>query len=108
MDWNDLKEFVVVETGLSRDALHIFVGVGGLLLAALVLRRTLASPLPWLAVLIGELANEAHDLITDGYWDEPMWPGSLRDLIVTLAIPTLLLLLARWAPGFFVRRVAED
>ena len=57
MDWYSLKLMVVEHTSLSRDALHIFVGLAGQVLVALAIRRTLAHPGPWLAVLIGELAN---------------------------------------------------
>lgn len=103
MDWYSIKLAVVDLTDLSRDALHIFVGLAGQILVALVIRRSLAHPLPWAAVLIGELANEYYDLASEEYWDKPMWPGSLRDLLVTLAVPTLLLLLTRYAPGLFAR-----
>ena len=102
MSWYDVKLLVVDHTGLSRDALHIFIGLAAQLGVARLTRRTLASPLPWLAVLIGEAANEGYDLLREQWTDRPMWPGSLRDLLVTMAVPTMLLLLARYAPGLFV------
>lgn len=100
-DWYGLKLAVVQATGLSRDLLHVFMGVGAMVLAALVLRRPLSSPLPWAALLIAELANEAYDLHREAWLDRPMWPASIRDLLVTMAIPTALLLLTRLAPGLF-------
>ncbi len=103
MDWYQLKMVALEATGVSRDALHVMVGVGGQVLAALVLRRTLASPLPWLAVLIAELANEWFDLTYEVWRDRPMWPGSVKDVWVTMLVPTLLLLLVRLAPGLFHR-----
>jgi hypothetical protein len=42
-------------TGLSRDALHILFGIGGHLLAATALGRSLAGPLPWFCVLAAEV-----------------------------------------------------
>lgn len=108
MDWYGIKLAVVEGTGLSRDLLHVFVGFGALLLAALALRRPLASPLPWLALLLAEAMNEIYDMHRELWPDRPIWPGSLRDLLVTMAIPTALMLLARHAPGLFVRRGAAE
>lgn len=105
MDWYSIKALMIEQTDLSRDALHIFAGVGGQLLVALLIRRGLGHPLPWLVVLVAELVNEYFDLNEGDVWGErPMWPGSVRDLLVTMAIPTLLLLLARYAPGLFTPR----
>jgi hypothetical protein len=104
MDWYAIKLAVVEQTALSRDALHIFAGVGGQMLVACVVGRGLGHPLPWLAVLAAELVNEYFDLTEGDVWgDTPMWPGTVRDILVTMAIPTLLLLLVRYAPGMFAR-----
>ncbi|HEX8643922.1 MAG TPA: hypothetical protein VF702_08420 [Allosphingosinicella sp.] len=103
MDWYQLKLLLLEATGLSRDALHILFGVAAQLLLAAVLRRSLASPLPWLGVLIAEAANEYHDLTGDSFTEKEIWPDSLADLLVTMAIPSALLLLARYAPSMFVR-----
>ena len=103
MDWYSAKMLVVEQTALSRDALHIFFGLAGQVLVALVIRRSLAHPVPWLAVLLFELANEAYDLAREEWSDRVMWPGSVRDLLVTMAVPTVLLLLTRVAPGLFAR-----
>jgi hypothetical protein len=104
MDWYSLKMLVVGQTDLSRDALHIFFGLAGQILVAALIRRSLAHPVPWLAVLVAELVNEYFDLSEGDVWgDTPMWPGSLRDLLVTMAVPTVLLILTRYAPGLFAR-----
>jgi len=102
MDWYSIKLLVVEQTALSRDALHILFGAAGQILVAFVIRRSLAHPVPWLAVLIGQCANEFYDLAREEWSDRAMWPGSVRDLLVTMAIPTALLLLTRFAPGLFV------
>lgn len=101
MDWYHVKLVAMEATNLSRDALHIFGGLGGQILAAVLLRRTLASPLPWLVVLLVELANEWFDLTYETWRDRPMWPGSIHDIWVTMLVPTLLLLLTRFAAGLF-------
>jgi hypothetical protein len=103
MDWYSIKLAVVDQTDLSRDALHIFFGLAGQVLVALVIRRSLAHPVPWLAVLVFEVANEAYDLAREEWTDREMWPGTLRDLLVTMAVPTILLLLTRYAPSLFAR-----
>jgi len=101
MDWYSIKLLVVEQTALSRDALHILFGVAGLILVAFVIRRSLAHPVPWLAVLIAQGANEYYDLAREDWSDRVMWPGSVRDLLVTMAIPTVLLLLTRFTPRLF-------
>jgi len=103
MDWYGIKLLIVDQSGLGRDVLHIFVGFAGQILAAALLRRPLASPLPWLAVLIAEAANEYYDLHREVWTDRAIWPGSVTDVILTMSIPTALLLLTRSAPGLFAR-----
>jgi hypothetical protein len=108
MDWYQIKLLTIETTGLSRDALHILLGTGGHLLAAMVLRRPLASPLPWLCVLVAEALNELWDLNYEDWLDRPMWPESLEDLWVTMLVPTLLLIAARYFPGLMVGKASGD
>ena len=102
-DWRELKLVVEEMAGVSKDALHVLVGFFAHLAAGLLLRRGLASPLPWAAVLAGALLNEYYDLATEGYWDRPMWPGSVKDVLLTMLVPTTLLAAARWAPRLLAR-----
>lgn len=110
MDWYQVKQQVVLFTGLHMDALHVHVGVLAQLLTALVLRRSVASPLPWLILLAAVGANEWFDL------NYEIWPGperdrqyqeSIRDAWNTMLIPTLLLLLSRYVPRLLVRPATE-
>lgn len=91
-----LKFALLWTTGLSRDALHIYVGLGVLLVSAALMRRPLGSLLPWLAVLAAACAGEALDLRDDlrtmTTW---AWQASAHDLWNTLFWPTVLTLLAR-------------
>ena len=95
-DWSALKDVLKGNIGLHDDALHVVAGVLLQLAAALALRRQLASPLPWLAVLALELANEASDLLIEHWPDrahqlsEGGW-----DLVMTMVLPTVVLLVAR-------------
>ena len=105
MSWIDFKNYLTQVTDLSQDALHIYGAVLIQLAAALLLRRSLASLLPWIVVLVLLLVNEAIDLWlpheTLGEWQ--MLAG-LQDIWNTLALPTLLMLVARFAPSLLTRR----
>jgi diacylglycerol kinase len=98
--WYQFKLFVEHASGISMDALHILVGFAVFILAAQLLKRTVASALPWLAVLVLELANEAYDLHVE-LWPDPwsQFGEGAKDIMLTMALPTLLLVLARWRPG---------
>lgn len=106
MDWYQIKESVELFTGLDMDALHVHVGVLAQIGVALVLRRSLASPWPWLIVLAAALANEAYDLAYET-WPDPerarQFEEGIRDVWNTMLLPTLLMILCRFAPQLFVR-----
>ena len=96
LDVQSLKEAVVTLTGLSKDALHIHVGLTVYLLTALLLRRPLSSAVPWLAVVAVALAGETIDardaLRASGEWSVA---AAVHDLANTLLWPTVLMLGAR-------------
>lgn len=88
-----IKLAIVAATGLSKDALHIYVGMLvylGLNTAAWRFRPCLG----WLAVLIvacaGEWVDRRDDIASLGYW---RWQASLHDILNTLFWPTVLTLL---------------
>ena len=91
-----IKTTIILTTGLSRDALHIYFGLGVFLLSAAALRTPLRSYLPWLAVwaaaLFGELLDMRDDLAFYGYW---RWDAGMHDVLNTLFWPSVLMLLAR-------------
>lgn len=105
MQWLEIKIWLESATGFDRDALHIYGAVIIQFGLALFFRRSLASPWPWIAVLIVALANEYFDyqrvgesanskaiFQTEGYKD--MWN--------TMLIPTFLLLVARIWPTWMI------
>lgn len=116
MDWYGIKEWLEISIGLHEDALHIYAGLAALIAAALILRRPLASPLPWLILLVLALANEAYDLNYDPWPDradiqpnrDAQYAESLKDLWNTMLVPTVLLLLCRLMPRVFVGRRSAD
>ena len=111
MDWYGIKQWLSLSTGLGMDALHVHAGVLLQLLAALVLRRRLASPLPWLLVLLFVVANEYHDYGYEIWRDRAAQRAeAFRDSWNTLLLPTLIMVLARYAPQLFAepRRAAPE
>lgn len=99
LGWYQVKLFIEHASGISMDALHILVGFVLFLLCALALRRTVADPQPWLATLVLEIGNEAYDLLVE-LWPDPgsqLGEGA-KDVLLTMVLPTLLLLVARWRP----------
>jgi hypothetical protein len=95
--WYQEVKLVLVSTlGLSKDALHVHVGLGVYLLVAILLRRPLSSVVPLAAVLLAALAGEALDMRDDvrslGYW---RWQASLGDILNTTFWPFVIWLLAR-------------
>ncbi len=105
MDWFQFKIYLSDVSDLSKDALHIYAAVLIHLGSAAILRRPLASPLPWRCVLLAILGNEYFDMYGTG---EPVeeWQvlGGVTEMWNTLALPTLLMLIARFAPSLLVWR----
>ncbi|MGD9582714.1 MAG: hypothetical protein AB7V26_03450 [Lysobacterales bacterium] len=91
-----LKLSIVGALGLSKDALHIHVGLLAFIFAALVFRKPFHSFAPWLSAASAAVIIEAMDAYDDlrsfGLW---RWEASLHDIANTLLWPTLLALLFR-------------
>ena len=104
LSWYQAKMFIEHASFVSSDALHVIAGVLVWILIALALRKPITSsiPLVWLLALV--LANEAADLWVEQWPDLAMQYGeSAKDLMVTMALPTLLMALARLRPQLFAR-----
>lgn len=101
-EWVETKHFIERSVSLSPDALHVIAGVMMQVAAALLLRKPLTSWWPWLVVLVFTSSNEIIDL-----WFE-RWPSSgmqlgegFKDLLLTMLLPTMLLLASRRFPRHF-------
>lgn len=99
--WFDLKMAAERSITFHDDALHVLVGTLLQLFAAIVLRSSIGRVGPWLIVLILELMNEWSD------FGHEIWPRhmlsaqigeSIKDVFLTMALPTVLLLIARKFP----------
>jgi hypothetical protein len=83
--------------GLSKDALHIYVGLAVFLLAALILRRPLRDWRPLAAVAAVALAGEIWDVVEwTNRGNAPQWNNHWHDLWNTTFWPLMLFALARW------------
>jgi hypothetical protein len=76
-------------TGASDSLLHVHAGMAVLLGARLVTGRSLATPIPFLAVCLAEFANEVLDRIHNGTW---LWGDTAVDALNTLFWPFVLMI----------------
>lgn len=102
--WYRMKMFVEHASVITSDSMHVLAGVLIFLLSAVILRRSILSWLPWLIVLALAVANEIVDLWVEQWPDLAMQYGeSAKDLLLTMTLPTVLLLAARFRPQLFRR-----
>ncbi|MFN7941194.1 MAG: hypothetical protein U0X73_06320 [Thermoanaerobaculia bacterium] len=94
--YQKFKLAVVAASHLSKDAIHIYLGLAVFLAGVLLLRRPLRSFVPLLPVLGLAIAMEAldrhDDLIAYGHWRVG---ASLHDIVNTCLWPAILVLLVR-------------
>ena len=101
-DWYQVKLFAQHASGFSMDALHVIIGVVLLLVIAFVFRSSVARPLPLLAVLALEILNEMSDFRVERWPNPGMQFGeSAKDIALTMILPTLIFLVARYRPALF-------
>ena len=103
-DWYQFKLLLTHASGFSMDSLHIVLGPAGMLGFAWLLGTSIARWTPWLLVFALEVLNEVHDLRVE-QWPNPgqQYGEGLKDILLTMVLPTLLLLLARHRPWLFAR-----
>jgi hypothetical protein len=102
--WHEGKLFIEHAIAISHDSLHVIVGVLVWMLAGFLTRRPLSSIHPWLWLLAIIGWNETVDLWVEQWPDPGMQYGeSAKDLILTMFLPTVLMLAIRFRPGMFAR-----
>ena len=91
-----LKLHVLGALRLSKDAAHVYLGVGCFLLAVILLRIPPSSFKALLPGLVLGLLMEAVDL-RDSYRDTSrlLWVNSVKDLVNGNLLPALLVLVSR-------------
>ena len=100
-EWIGLKEAWVTWSGVDRGALQVIASLIALIVIAAVIRRPLSSVLPWFLVVILAVGYEAIGGYSDGRLEDWEFAGSIRDLPLVMALPTLLLALPRFSPRLF-------
>ena len=100
--WHQGKLFIEHSLSFSHDSIHILAGVLIWLAAGLLVKRPLSSWRPWLCVLALILWNETVDLTLE-VWPDAGWQygESLKDLLLTMSVPTLLMVATRLRPDLF-------
>ena len=84
-------------TSLSKDALHIYVGLIVMLVVVIGFRRSLADWRPIAAVALASVAGEIWDVVdTYSHGGSPRWDANWKDIWNTMFWPTSLFLLARF------------
>ncbi len=103
--WYESKLFIEHALAVSHDSLHVMTGVMIQRAVALAFRRTLASWLPWTAVFGFALANEGVDLWVER-WPSPgmQFGEGAKDIVLTILLPSILLVAARVRPDLFRTR----
>lgn len=94
--YHELIIMIGDRTGASDNLLHVHAGMTVMLLARVLTRRSLATPVPFLCVCAAELANEVADRLTFGSW---RLRDTTFDVLNTLFWPAVLMLSLRvWEP----------
>lgn len=100
-EWIGWKAWLSTWSGVSHPILHAYFGLLLQILAAAFMRRGLASAWPWLFVFVLEIGNELLDwsrALTYGTVGEALVRETISDILFTMALPTVLLVLARSFP----------
>ena len=111
MDFNTFKIGVIEATGLAKDALHIYVGLGVYILSLLLLRpifrkysirAVIALLLVTLIALLGEYLDNRHIIESQGLsaLNSTAIKASIRDLINTCLLSYVLFALTMWTKVF--------
>ncbi len=97
MDYQQLKVVLLDETGLAKDALHIYAGMAMFIIVRLLWRWRGGWIAAWLAALALACGAEYIDLRTE-FSNSALQPDAAHwhDIWNTMFWPTVLLLVGRW------------
>jgi hypothetical protein len=100
--WHQGKLFIEHSLAISHETLHVFAGLLLWLAFGLLLRRPLTSYAPFLWVFALILWNETVDLWIER-WPNPgqQYGEGAKDLLTTMAVPTIIMIAARVRPELF-------
>jgi hypothetical protein len=100
--WHQGKLFIEHSVAISHQSLHIFIGLLLWLAFGLAFRRPVTSWLPWMSLFAIILFNETVDLWIE-QWPDPgqQYGEGAKDLLLTMAVPSIVMLAARARPSLF-------
>lgn len=99
--YQDLKLRIIEITGLSRDAIHIYIGLLVFFSFVAVFRKGKIEPIAVVPVLFVAASMEIIDLYDNYLTMESMyWANSVHDLINTAFWPTIIVLLVKYKRAF--------
>jgi hypothetical protein len=94
--WADAKFDLEQSVPFSSGWFHLIGGPVIFMAAALVMRKPLSSWWPWLVVFLIAILNEFIDLAIETWPRRAVQYGeSVSDLLLTIGIPTVMLISAR-------------
>ncbi len=99
--YQEFKLRVIDLTGLSRDAIHIYVGLFVFFSFVGFIRKGKIEPIALIPVFVVAAAMEVIDLYGNYQtMDSMYWGNSLHDLVNTLFWPVVIVLLVRFNHAF--------
>ncbi len=97
--FHDFKRFIIELTLLSRDAMHVHVGMAIFLLIWLLWRWRGARFVAWLGALLAAITGEWLDHQAIAYHiTGPVWIEHWKDMFSTMLWPTILTLFIGFLP----------
>lgn len=97
--FQESKEVLLATFGLSRDAMHIHIGLIVYFALHLGLRRAIGAFLPLILLLAACLAGEVLDLaFITGEGHPVKWLANIHDIWNTMFWPCLFTIYGRWGP----------
>lgn len=97
--WAETKLSLERSLPFDSDWLHLILGPMVIVVAAQIMRKPIRSWWPWSAVFAVVAINEFIDLYVDQWPDwEMQYAESAADILLTLVLPTLMLVVARCFP----------
>ena len=91
------KLVLLEASSLSKDALHVYVGLAVMLAVVIGFKRSLGDWRPLAAVAFASVAGEVWDVIdTFSHGRSPRWNANWKDIWNTMFWPTILFGLARF------------
>ena len=106
--YNAIKTDLAMFLGISKDALHIHIGLALFFGLVLLLRPRPNSLLPWLGVLAFEIANELFDIF---HWYNGRFSfeigDAFKDIVNTMLWPTVAMVTIRVLAARRLKREAQ-